>query len=47
MSATEVRALAAAGRWEALSELVPEATAHWFAQAENRTRFLARLEDSI
>ena len=47
VSATEVRALAAAGRWEALSELVPEATTHWFAQAENRTRFLARLEDSI
>ena len=44
VSATAVRELAAAGRWEALRPLVPEAAAAWFASEENRSRFRRRLE---
>lgn len=40
VSATAVRALVRAGRWREIRPLVPEETYAWFAQEENRRRFL-------
>lgn len=47
VSATAVRALAAAGRWEELQSLVPEAVRRYFAEERHRAQFLARLEPSV
>ena len=44
ISATAVRKLLCAGRWQELRGLVPEATFAYFADAENRSRFLRRAE---
>ena len=44
VSATAVRALVRAGRWEAIRPLVPEAVCRWFADGGTRARFLERLE---
>ena len=42
VSATAVRALVQAGRWEEIRPLVPETTYSWFAGPENRAVFLER-----
>ena len=42
VSATAVRALVQAGRWEEIRPLVPETTYSWFASPENRAVFLER-----
>ncbi len=43
ISATAVRQLVRAGRWQDIRPLVPDASFRWFARAENRERFLSRL----
>lgn len=42
ISATAVRDLVRAGRWEEIRPLVPPPVYQWFAREENRARFLAR-----
>ena len=43
ISATAVRELVRAGRWQDIEALVPPATFAWFSDGANRERFLARL----
>ena len=43
VSATAVRELIKAGRWQEIRPLVPEGTWHYFAREENRERVLRRM----
>ena len=43
VSATAVRKLVRAGRWDEIKPLVPEAAYAWFLDSKNREKFLSRL----